>query len=130
MHLHANHLVVALLALLARHSNAVPTAAHRALQAANPVADGDCYAGMPQTVLPNGRGVAGSITRGGENACYRLTARQGETYTITADLNGLDDSIVSVLGADGSSLGENGANALLTFFNQAPGSLDRWTNSV
>lgn len=80
----------------------------RALQAAagiNPVQNGDCY-GSP-TIRPDGRGVAGSVDRGGQNVCYTLAARQGETYTITADLNGLDDSIVAVLNAQGTSLGEN-----------------------
>ena len=50
---------------------------------------------------------AGSVDTGGQNVCYTLSARQGSTYTITADLNGLSDSILSVLDSTGAVLAEN-----------------------
>ena len=95
----ASGLLVAQLGLVA----AVPQSLRR-LQS-NSVTNGDCDGA--RTVRPDGHGVAGSVDSAGQNVCYTLSARQGATYTITADLNGLDDSILSVLDSTGAVLAEN-----------------------
>ena len=84
--------------------SAVPHRPLRSLQSSS-VDNGDCAAA--RTIRPDGRGVAGSVDTGGQNVCYTLSARQGSTYTITADLNGLSDSILSVLDSTGAVLAEN-----------------------
>ena len=81
----------------------VPELSHRQLQS-NSATNGDCGR---LTIRPDGQGVAGSVDSNGQNVCYTLAARQGSTYTITADLNGLDDSILTILAQDGSVLAEN-----------------------
>lgn len=83
--------------------SAVPHSLRR-LQSSS-VNNGDCAAA--RTIRPDGRGVAGSVDTAGQNVCYLLSARQGSTYTITADLNGLSDSILSVLDSSGAVLAEN-----------------------
>ena len=95
----ASVLVVAQLGLVA----AVPQSLRR-LQS-NSVTNGDCT--RARTIRPDGQGVAGSVDSAGQNVCYTLSGRQGATYTITADLNGLDDSILSVLDSTGTVLAEN-----------------------
>ena len=84
--------------------SAVPHRPLRSLQSSS-VDNGDCAAA--RTIRPDGRGVAGSVDTGGQNVCYTLSARQGSPYTITADLNGLSDSILSVLDSTGAVLAEN-----------------------
>lgn len=58
-------------------------------------------------IRDDGRAVPGSVDERGQNVCYTLAARAGVTYHVTADLNGLDDSILSIVDQSGSVLAEN-----------------------